>query len=93
LPSSFLCLSYQSSSFRNLAGTFPVDLLPESCLPKKAIKKKAAPKKPMRGRKTTKQAGKVSTDYNAAEKTTGHLKKDDYLVIIERLTIKKNYDA
>ena len=61
--------------------------------PKKAIKKKAAPKKPTRGRKPTKKAAKVSMDNNAAEKTTGHLKKEDYLVIINWLKIKKNYDA
>jgi hypothetical protein len=53
--------------------------------PKKSIKKQAAPKKPMRGRKPTKKAAKVSTDNNAAEKTTGHLKKEDYLVIIDWL--------
>ena len=61
--------------------------------PKKAIKKKASPKKPKRGRKPTKKAAKVSTNNNAAEKTTGHLKKDNFLVIIEWLKIKKNYDA
>lgn len=59
--------------------------------PKKAIKKKAAPQKPTRGRKPTKKAAEVGND--AAEKTTGHLKKDDYLVIIDWLKIKKNYDA
>jgi hypothetical protein len=61
--------------------------------PKKAIKKKAAPKKPTRGRKPTKKAADVSTNNDAAEKTTGHLKKEDHLVIIDWLTIKKNYDA
>ncbi|PLW30271.1 hypothetical protein PCANC_23358 [Puccinia coronata f. sp. avenae] len=61
--------------------------------PKKAIKKKAPPKKPTRGRKPTKKAAEVSTNNNPAEKTTGHLKKDDYLVIIDWLKIKKNYDA
>ncbi|PLW36607.1 hypothetical protein PCASD_11362 [Puccinia coronata f. sp. avenae] len=61
--------------------------------PKKAIKKKAPPKKPTRGRKPTKKAAEVSTDNNPAEKTTGHLKKDNYLVIIDWLKIKKNYDA
>ena len=61
--------------------------------PKKAIKKKEAPKNPTRGRKPTKKAAKVSMDNNAAEKTTGHLKKEDYLVIINWLKIKKNYDA
>ncbi|PLW53126.1 hypothetical protein PCANC_11341 [Puccinia coronata f. sp. avenae] len=61
--------------------------------PKKAIKKKAPPKKPTRGRKPTKKAAEVSTNNNPAEKTTGHLKKDDYLVIINWLKIKKNYDA
>ncbi|PLW46358.1 hypothetical protein PCASD_05449 [Puccinia coronata f. sp. avenae] len=61
--------------------------------PKKAIKKKAPPKKPTRGRKPTKKAAKVSTNKDPAEKTTGHLKKDDYLVIVDLLKIKKNYDA
>ncbi|PLW09693.1 hypothetical protein PCANC_20739 [Puccinia coronata f. sp. avenae] len=61
--------------------------------PKKAIKKKAPPKKPTRGRKPTKKAAEFSTDNDPAEKTTGHLKKDDYLVIIDWLKIKKNYDA
>ncbi|PLW32669.1 hypothetical protein PCANC_24636 [Puccinia coronata f. sp. avenae] len=61
--------------------------------PKKAIKKKAPPKKPTRGQKPTKKAAEVSTDNDPAEKTTGHLKKDDYLVIIDWLKIKKNYDA
>ena len=61
--------------------------------PKKAIKKKVAPKKPTRGRKPMKKAAKVSTNNNAAEKTTGHLKKEDYLVVIDWLKIKKNYDA
>ncbi|PLW19863.1 hypothetical protein PCANC_09242 [Puccinia coronata f. sp. avenae] len=61
--------------------------------PKKAIKKKAPPKKPSRGQKPTKKAAEVSTNINPAEKTTGHLKKDDYLVIIDWLKIKKNYDA
>ncbi|PLW29668.1 hypothetical protein PCASD_20222 [Puccinia coronata f. sp. avenae] len=61
--------------------------------PKKAIKKKAPPKKPTRGRKPTKKAAEVSTNIDPAEKTTGHLKKDDYLVIIDWLKIKKNYDA
>ncbi|PLW08741.1 hypothetical protein PCANC_27927 [Puccinia coronata f. sp. avenae] len=61
--------------------------------PKKAIKKKAPPKKPTRGQKPTKKAAEVSTDIDPAEKTTGHLKKDDYLVIIDWLKIKKNYDA
>ncbi|PLW47474.1 hypothetical protein PCASD_04388 [Puccinia coronata f. sp. avenae] len=61
--------------------------------PKKAIKKKAPPKKPTRGQKPTKKAAKVSTNNDPAEKTTGHLKKDDYLVIINWLKIKKNYDA
>jgi hypothetical protein len=31
----------------------------------------------MRGRKPTKKDAKVSTNNNAAEKTTGHLKKDN----------------
>ncbi|PLW25540.1 hypothetical protein PCANC_05226 [Puccinia coronata f. sp. avenae] len=61
--------------------------------PKKAIKKKAPPKKPTRGQKPTKKAAEVSTDNDPAEKTTGHLKKDNYLVIIDWLKIKKNYDA
>jgi hypothetical protein len=61
--------------------------------PKKAINKKAAPKKPTRGRKPTKKAANVFTDNNAAEKNTGHLKKEDYLVKIDWLKIKKNYDA
>ncbi|PLW06508.1 hypothetical protein PCASD_11071 [Puccinia coronata f. sp. avenae] len=61
--------------------------------PKKAIKKKAPPKKPTRGQKPTKKAAEVSTDIDPAEKTTGHLKKDNYLVIIDWLKIKKNYDA
>ncbi|PLW24583.1 hypothetical protein PCASD_06175 [Puccinia coronata f. sp. avenae] len=61
--------------------------------PKKAIKKKAPPKKPTRGQKPTKKAAEVSTNIDPAEKTTGHLKKDDYLVIIDWLKIKKNYDA
>ncbi|PLW54707.1 hypothetical protein PCANC_11672 [Puccinia coronata f. sp. avenae] len=61
--------------------------------PKKAIKKKAPPKKPTRGQKTTKKAAEFSTNNNPAEKTTGHLKKDDYLVIIDWLKIKKNYDV
>ncbi|PLW25736.1 hypothetical protein PCANC_25520 [Puccinia coronata f. sp. avenae] len=61
--------------------------------PKKAIKKKAPPKKPTRGQKPTNKAAEVSTNNNPAEKTTGHLKKDDYLVIINWLKIKKNYDA
>ncbi|PLW39480.1 hypothetical protein PCANC_16813 [Puccinia coronata f. sp. avenae] len=61
--------------------------------PKKAIKKKAPPKKPTRGQKPTKKAAEVSTNNDPAEKTTGHLKKDDYLVIIDWLKIKKNYDA
>ncbi|PLW17303.1 hypothetical protein PCANC_14143 [Puccinia coronata f. sp. avenae] len=61
--------------------------------PKKAIKKKAPPKKPTRGKKPTKKAAEVSTNIDPAEKTTGHLKKDDYLVIIDWLKIKKNYDA
>ena len=61
--------------------------------PKKEIKSKEAPKKPTRGRKPTKKAAKVSTNNNSAEKTTGHLKKEDYLVIIDWLKIKKNYDA
>ncbi|PLW27391.1 hypothetical protein PCANC_25846 [Puccinia coronata f. sp. avenae] len=61
--------------------------------PKKAIKKKAPPKKPTSGQKPTRKAAKVSTDKDPAEKTTGHLKKDDYLVIIDWLKIKKNYDA
>ncbi|PLW56946.1 hypothetical protein PCANC_02852 [Puccinia coronata f. sp. avenae] len=61
--------------------------------PKKAIKKKAPPKKPTRGQKPTKKAAKVSTNNNPAEKTTGRLKKDNYLVIINWLKIKKNYDA
>jgi hypothetical protein len=57
--------------------------------PKKAIKKKAAPKKPKRGRKPTKKAAEVSTNNNAAEKTTGHLKKDNYLVIINWLKYRR----
>ncbi|PLW31398.1 hypothetical protein PCANC_16715 [Puccinia coronata f. sp. avenae] len=61
--------------------------------PKKEIKKKAPPKKPTRGQKPTKKAAEVSTDNDPAEKTTGHLKKDDHLVIIDWLKIKKNYDA
>jgi hypothetical protein len=61
--------------------------------PKEAIKKKAAPKKPTRGIKPRKKAAKVSTNNNAAEKTTGHLKKEDYLFIIDWLKIKNNYDA
>ncbi|PLW08361.1 hypothetical protein PCASD_25067 [Puccinia coronata f. sp. avenae] len=61
--------------------------------PKKEINKKAPPKKPTRGRKPTKKAAEVSTNNNPAAKTTGHLKKDDYLVIIDWLKIKKNYDA
>jgi hypothetical protein len=61
--------------------------------PKKAINKKAAPKKPMRGIKPTKKAADVFTYNNAAEKTTGHLKKEDYLVVIDWLKMKKNYDA
>ncbi|PLW06043.1 hypothetical protein PCASD_25109 [Puccinia coronata f. sp. avenae] len=40
-----------------------------------------------------KKAAKVSTNKDPAEKTTGHLKKDNYLVIIDWLKIKKNYDA
>jgi hypothetical protein len=61
--------------------------------PKKAINKKAPPKKPTRGQKPTKKAAEVSTNNDPAEKTTSHLKKDDYLVIINWLKIKKNYDA
>ncbi|PLW04538.1 hypothetical protein PCANC_28456 [Puccinia coronata f. sp. avenae] len=40
-----------------------------------------------------KKAAEVSTNKDPAEKTTGHLKKDNYLVIIDWLKIKKNYDA
>jgi hypothetical protein len=61
--------------------------------PKKAIEKKSAPKKPTRVRKPTKKAANFSTNNNSAEKITGHLKKEDYLFIINWLKIKKNYDA
>ena len=60
--------------------------------PKRKIKKKAAPKKSTnQGRNTSKRAGDELTE--KAEKTTGHLKKEDYLVIIDCLKSKNNYNA
>ena len=59
--------------------------------PKRKIKKKAAPKRSTtQGRNPSKRARDESTD--KAEKNTGHLKKEDYLFIIDWLKSKKNYN-
>ncbi|KAI9625525.1 hypothetical protein KEM48_010787 [Puccinia striiformis f. sp. tritici PST-130] len=61
--------------------------------PKKStIKKKATTKKTTTKKKTSKKKVDDSSDDSAAE-TPGHLKKSDYLILINWLKIKKNYEA
>ncbi|KNZ44165.1 uncharacterized protein VP01_944g9, partial [Puccinia sorghi] len=48
-------------------------------------------KKPAIRRKFKKNKGNNSSEDDAADKTAGHLKKEDYLVIIKWLKIKRNY--
>ena len=64
-------------------------------MPKKSTpaSKKSTPKRPAIRRKSKKARGNDSSADDDADKTTGHLKKDDYLIIIEWLKIEKNYNA
>ncbi|KNZ48421.1 uncharacterized protein VP01_5682g1, partial [Puccinia sorghi] len=65
-----------------------------------SIIRKASPKptkpttqKPAIQRKSKKNRGKNSFENNPADKTEGHLKKEDYLVIIKWLKIERNYNS
>ncbi|KNZ51673.1 uncharacterized protein VP01_386g17 [Puccinia sorghi] len=64
-------------------------------MPKKATPKPTKPttKKPAIQRKPKKKRGNNSSEDDAADKTAGHLKKEDYLVIIEWLKIERNYNS
>ncbi|KNZ48253.1 uncharacterized protein VP01_5795g1 [Puccinia sorghi] len=64
-------------------------------MPKKASPKPTKPttKKPAIQRKSKKNRGNNSSEDAAADKTAGHLKKEDYLVIIEWLKIEWNYNS
>ena len=64
-------------------------------MPKKSTpaSKKSTPKRPAIRQKSKKARGNDSSADDDADKTTGHLKKDDYLIIIEWLKIEKNYNA
>ena len=64
-------------------------------MPKKSTpaSKKSTPKRPAIRRKSKKARGNDSSADDDADKTTGHLKKDNYLIIIEWLKIEKNYNA
>ncbi|KNZ63863.1 hypothetical protein VP01_10903g1 [Puccinia sorghi] len=64
-------------------------------MPKKASPKPKKPttKKQAIRRKSKKNRVNNSSEDDAADKTAGYLKKEDYLVIIEWLKIKRNYDS
>ncbi|KNZ45992.1 hypothetical protein VP01_763g5 [Puccinia sorghi] len=64
-------------------------------MPKKATSNPMEPttKKPAIQRKSKKNRGNDSSEDDDADKTAGHLKKEDYLVIIEWLKIKWNYNS
>ncbi|KNZ57748.1 hypothetical protein VP01_2082g4 [Puccinia sorghi] len=55
--------------------------------------KKQTPKKLSIPRKSKKNRGNNSLEDDAFDKTASHLKKEDYLVIIEWLNIKQNYNS
>ena len=55
--------------------------------------KKSTPKRPAIRQKSKKTRGNDSSADEDADKTAGHLKKDDYLVIIEWLKNDQNYNA
>ncbi|KNZ48704.1 hypothetical protein VP01_546g5 [Puccinia sorghi] len=58
-------------------------------MPNKAYPKPTT-KKPAIQIKSNKNRGNNSSEDDAADKKAGHLKKEDYLVIIEWLKIKQN---
>ncbi|KNZ47294.1 hypothetical protein VP01_6538g2 [Puccinia sorghi] len=60
-------------------------------MPKKATPKTKKPKKPAIHQKSQKSRVKNSSEDDATDKTAIHLKKDDYLVIINCLKIKHKY--
>ncbi|KNZ44167.1 uncharacterized protein VP01_9444g1 [Puccinia sorghi] len=64
-------------------------------MPKKASPKPTKPttKNPAIQRKSKKNRGNNSSEDDAADKAVGHLKKEDYLIIIEWLKIKRNYNS
>ncbi|KNZ51665.1 uncharacterized protein VP01_386g9 [Puccinia sorghi] len=66
-----------------------------SPMPTKASPKptKTTTKKPAIRRKSKENRCNNSSSYYAAHKTEGHLKKEDYLVIIKWLKIKRNGDS
>jgi len=77
--------SNQKKSTSKKTTTMPMKSNPAS--------KKSTPKRPAIRRKSKKARGNDSSADDDADKTTGHLKKDDYLIIIEWLKIEKNYNA
>ncbi|KNZ61303.1 hypothetical protein VP01_1422g7 [Puccinia sorghi] len=64
-------------------------------MPKKASPKPTKPttKKPAIRRKSKKNRGNNSSEDDASDKTAGHLKKDNNLVIIKWLKIEQNYNS
>jgi len=61
--------------------------------PKKPTGKKSTPKKPVSINKQSKKRKDDSGSNDEVEKTTVHLKWEDYLIIINWLSNKQNYNA
>ncbi|KNZ56515.1 hypothetical protein VP01_2388g3 [Puccinia sorghi] len=84
-----------SSSTSELAGNEIRSIEMESNNDYKATTKPTKPttKNPAIGKKSKKNRGNNSSEDDSADKTSGHLKKEDYLVIIKWLKIQKNYNS
>jgi len=62
--------------------------------PRRPTGKKATPKMPVSSDKqSNKRKDESSSNDNEVEKTTAHLKREDYLIIINWLLIEQNYDS
>jgi hypothetical protein len=57
--------------------TLPRDMPSKNSIKNNPVSKKPTPKKNARGKKPTKKRGSNSSDEDANDKNTGHLKKED----------------
>jgi len=81
---------------KNKSHPTPSTSKKSTTLPKKATStkpKNSLPKRPAIRQKSKKNKGNNSPEDDADDKTAGHLKKDDYLVIIDWLKNERNYNA
>ena len=81
---------------KNKSHPTPSTSKKSTTLPKKATStkpKNSLPKRPAIRQKSKKNKGNNSPEDDADDKTAGHLKKDNYLVIIDWLKNERNYNA